>query len=274
MSYFFGVNSDSVSTLFGSLGGNNSGYNYLGDYASIKNGSYGKLVKAHYKNLESDKTNTDKTNTDNKVNKNDNNSIANSNTVNANTINANTKVDNSKAKTAAVDMKDTAAKLKSATEKLTGDIFTKKDITLSDGSKKTDFDKDAIYKAVKNFADAYNDTLDAAKNVSGSATANAVDDMKKLTSTLKNVLSNVGISVSDKGKLSVSEEDLKAADVSKLKSVFDTKGSYGYQIGADAANLVNAGEAKLSNLTKGSYMETGAYTTGIYGNGSMFSDYI
>lgn len=36
------------SSLFSSLGSSNSNLNFLSDYASIKNGSYGKLMKAYY----------------------------------------------------------------------------------------------------------------------------------------------------------------------------------------------------------------------------------
>lgn len=50
MSTFFGISSDAVSSLFSSLNGTSSSgtSSMLGDYASIKNGSYGKLLKTYY----------------------------------------------------------------------------------------------------------------------------------------------------------------------------------------------------------------------------------
>ena len=47
-----GYDSNSISMLFSGIGGKNSGTDILGinysDYATIKNGSYGKLMKSYY----------------------------------------------------------------------------------------------------------------------------------------------------------------------------------------------------------------------------------
>src|SRR5574344_1096227 len=70
MATFYGINSNSVNTLFSSLSGKtNSNHfvgfsndlSYLSEYSNIRNGSYRKLADAYYKkygtnNSESDKT--------------------------------------------------------------------------------------------------------------------------------------------------------------------------------------------------------------------------
>ena len=61
MSTFYGISSDSVSTLFSSLGGGNSATgNILSTYAQIRNGSYLKLAKAYYAKEETSKDKTNK----------------------------------------------------------------------------------------------------------------------------------------------------------------------------------------------------------------------
>jgi hypothetical protein len=71
MTTFYGLNASGASTLFSSLSSSNSNSttSLLSDYASIKSGSYYKLLKAYYSQTSSDETTTstitDKLNCDN-----------------------------------------------------------------------------------------------------------------------------------------------------------------------------------------------------------------
>ena len=49
MAIYFGMSADSINSLFSSLDGSNqTNLSFLGNYASIKNGSYSKLLKSYY----------------------------------------------------------------------------------------------------------------------------------------------------------------------------------------------------------------------------------
>lgn len=71
MSTFFGISSDAASSLFSSLNSttNNNTSSLLGDYASIKNGSYGKLLKNYYSQETKDRTTEEASNKDTVANK-------------------------------------------------------------------------------------------------------------------------------------------------------------------------------------------------------------
>ena len=57
MTTFYGLNASGASTLFSSLGSSNSNTtSLLSNYASIKSGSYYKLLKAYYSQTSSDES--------------------------------------------------------------------------------------------------------------------------------------------------------------------------------------------------------------------------
>ena len=132
------------SALFSSLNGGKStgigGGSYsLADYASIKNGSYGKLMKAYYgknKTALSDAASATKK--------------TNSKTATADTTSENASLQ----KSANALVKSAESLLKTGKDS----VFKEKDITIKDenGVEKTTkgYDTDAIYKAVSAFADA------------------------------------------------------------------------------------------------------------------------
>ncbi len=200
------TNNTDISTLLSSLGTNNSalGSINLGDYASIKSGSYKKLLKAYYDEQSSDASSTAKT----KTKKNSDASIDN---------------------TGLSTLKKDAENLKSSAEALSKDDLWKK----TDG--KNDMDK--IANAVKSFAQNYNDVIEQSSKVTSKDVSSDTKYMSSLTSTLSNSLSKIGVTVGADGKLSVNEDTLKAADASDIKTLFTGKVSYGSQIADKAATI-------------------------------------
>lgn len=251
-SFFYGVDAGSVGTLFSSLGSNNSSgissMSFISDYASIKNGSYGKLLRAYYKNdSTSSKTSTSKDSTD----------------------------EDTKTKTEAVSVRNAAADLKSSVNKLTdksSDLFDKKEVKGKDGVKTKDYDKDSIYKAVKSFVDDYNSTISAAGDSNNNSVLRKTSGMVSLTKTMKNVLDDVGISVSSDNSLSIDEKKFKESDMSIVKSLFNGVGSYGYQIGSAASTIINSSNTQIAQLSGSLYTNTGSYGNGFY-SGSFYADY-
>lgn len=258
MSYFYGMNSSMVSSLFGSMN-SSSGVNnmsFLTDYASIRNGSYGKLLRAHYKGqtaaVEAEKS------------KSKNTSVS-------------SKKEDTTTKNEAVSMRNAAADLKSSVNKLADkskgkNLFEKKDIKGEDGKTTQDYDKDAIYKAVKSFVDNYNSTIEAAGNSQNNSVLNKASGMVSLTNNMKNVLGKMGISVASDNKLGINKDDFMKADMEQVKSMFQGTGGYAYQVGSAASSMINSSNTQIAQISGSLYTGSGNYGSGFY-SGSFYSDY-
>lgn len=230
-----GFNFD-ISSLFSNLGSGNSFSSFnFSDYASIKNGSYGKLVKQYY--AEQKKTSVDDkaTSTTSKTKKAE-------------------AVDNAPL----AQMKKEADGLKSAAEALNKDELWKQ----TNG----EYDMDKIVSAVKSFANEYNDTISQSSKVSSKDIGQDVRYMSSMTSTMSKALSKIGVSVGTDGKLSVDEDKLKEADVSSIKSLFSGTSTYGSQI-ADKASEISKDAIMSSSI----YGSNGALSGSI---SSMFNKWI
>lgn len=205
-----------ISSLFSNLGsGNAFGSFNFSDYASIKNGSYGKLVKSYYaeqkKTPGNDKTTTTKP----------------------------TKKEETVDKTGLTQMKKEADGLKSAAEALNKEDLWKQ----TDGK----YDMDKIVGAVKTFASEYNDTITQASKVNSKDVAQDVRYMSSMTNTMSKALSKIGVTVGTDGKLSVNEDEMKKANVSSIKSLFSGSVSYGSQI-ADRASEISRDTVMNSSI--------------------------
>jgi len=206
-----------ISSLFSSLNTGNTmfGSFNLGDYASIKNGSYGKLLKAHYAEEKRSATESAKTAT------------------------AKSNVTSKKDNTPLSDVKKSADALKTSAE-----AFAKDDLfAVKDG----EFDKEKILGAVKDFAGKYNATLDKTAKVNSKDVATSTKFMTSMTDMMSKALSKVGVNVGTDGKLSVDEEAFKKADMNRVKSLFGERISYGSQI-ADKASEISKDAVMNSNL--------------------------
>lgn len=204
-----------ISSLFGSTSSNSAGNIFesinLSDYASLKNGSYGKLIKAYY--ADESGTSSSKTNTTNKTDATDNTGLS--------------------------QMKKDADSLKSAAEALGKDDMWKKTAG--------EYDMDVIASAVKTFVNEYNDTLTQADKVSSKDVSQDVSYMKSLTTTMSKSLSKIGITVGVDGKMTLNEDTLKEANASNIKSLFTGTVSYGSQI-ADKASAISKDAVMNSSL--------------------------
>lgn len=197
---------DSVSTLFSSL--KTSGFSSINfsDYNSIKNGSYKKLLKSYY--AEADTTAKKTSSTDKKK-----------------------KADTTD-KTGLTKMKQESDELKKS-----ADALSDKDLwKTTNGS----YDMDKVTKAVKSFADEYNNVIDQSKKVDNKDVTQYKNWMSNLTNTLSNSLSKVGVTVDKDGKLSVDADALKKADSKNVKALFNGSNSYAGQISQKAANISSA----------------------------------
>lgn len=241
MSTFFGVSSDSVGTLFSGLSTSSKTSNYAGstnilsDYYSIKNGSYKKLLTAYY----------DKFGEDSKID-------ANSST----STSADSTAKLSQAKSASGDLQESATNLLA---KGSTSLFKEAETKDDKGNVTTGYNMDKIYDGIKSFADNYNKTLDVAGKSNVDSISRSASSMVSTTKSNSNLLKSVGITINNDNTLSVDKDKLKSADVSTLKSLFNTAGSYGYSIGTKASQI-NA-SATIEAAKTNTYTNTGSYSS-------------
>lgn len=242
------------SFLFSNLGSRTAGTsasNFLADYASIKNGSYAKLMKAYYA---SDGKNSTL------------NSITKDKTQDTTDKKALTKVE-----TTSDALKESAdALLKTGSASL----FAQKDITTKDenGVESTvkGYDTEAIYKAVNSFVSNYNSVIGAVNDTSNSAINNRATTMVNATISNSKMLNKLGITINSDSTLSLDKDTFMSADMSKAKSLFNGNGSYAYRVSAQAS-LINYA-ADNAATSKGLYNGAGSFSsTGKSGN--LFNSY-
>lgn len=246
--------SSSVSTLFSSLGSSKStgsglfGIN-LSEYASIRSGSYGKLMRSYF-SMDSTKG-TSKSDDSTK------------NTIEDLATTTSTSKDSTKTLAAIEsDAKELTDSAKALYTRSNNKVFTKD----SGGS----YDTDKIYKAVNRFADDYNSMLDTAGKSSTNRISRSVSSMKNETSYNEKPLKEIGITVDEKtGKLSVDETTFKSADTEKIKNLFNGTGSYAYSVATKAA--MTESYAKSEAAKSNTYTKNGTYNYN-YNSGNIFTD--
>lgn len=236
------------SYLFSSLGtssssSSSSSLSWLSDYASIKNGSYHKLLKAYYAKQSSSADSTSSTDTKKTT------AYADATTTALN-----------KMETSSDALKDSADALLATGSK---SLFAEKDITTTDanGVKTTSkgIDTDALYKAVNSFVNDYNSVITASADVTDSTVGNRVSYLKSITNSNSKALSEIGITIGEDNTLKLDKDTFQAADTSKVEEVFQGAGSYGYQVSAQSS-MINYSTNSAINSTS-LYTSSGSYSS-------------
>ena len=245
MATISGYDSSSIGVLFSSLNSGRTntstmfgtsdllGINYS-DYATIRNGSYTKLMKAYYKKAASDAATS--------TSKDSSKTLAN-------------------IESAADDLKKASEALRTNGDK---SLFTKKQTTDKDGKVSYEYDTDKIYKAASDFVDSYNKMLKEGGDSNTNSILRSTKSMVNLTKANSNMLSKVGITIGTDNKLSIDETAFKKADMNTVKSLFHTTGGFGYQTSVQAGMIESyaKSEAEKANTYNKSGMYTYNYATG------------
>lgn len=225
----YNVNTD-YSLLFGGSPTVSSGGTFsLSDYASIKNGSYGKLLKAYYVQEDAQKV------------------YLNQDSVQKSTM-----------------IKSGADALKKSADALMNDSLwekkkvTKKDETTGEETESEEYDWETITKTVKAFIADYNDVIEqAGESNSKQVLRNAVW-MTGTTEANENVLSKIGITVGKGNKMELDEEKLKKADIGTLKTLFTGHNSFASKVSMKANSISNA-----AAWSSGTYKSNGTYNNSL-----------
>lgn len=230
------------SSLFSSkntmgAGSGSSMSTFLSDYASIKNGSYGKLMKAYYGKNTSNVSNIVKTK------------------------------DNADLDKTIASVKKSAESLKESTDALLQKGSKSVFQTDEDGAYHTD----GIYDKVSQFIKDYNSVIDSTKESSNSSILNTANNLVGITSVNSKLLNKIGITIGTDNKLAIDGEMFKKADMSQVKSLFSGNGSYAYNVSTKASMLtINAERA--ADKTSRLYTSNASYSNN-YNTGNRYSSF-
>ena len=250
----FGVNSNFFSSMLGG-GISSSLYSSLGDYAMIKNGSYGKLVKAYYAQMSDDKT-TSKTSSRPKRNE------------ETKVKEETDKKEYTETKTKSASLKNSASALMDVGKK---SVFTKTDVKDAEtGTTTQEYDTDKIYKAVKQFTSDYNALITDALKSRNTSIARKGTTLKGEMTARKDMLEDIGIKINSDNTLSIDEKAFKEADMRDVKNLFNGSHSLSakaYQKAIEINNLSSSAASSTSLYnSKAGYVASYAGT--LY-NGSL-----
>ena len=201
----------------------------LSDYAAIKNGSYGKLLKAYYAKQDAEKASSG---------------------------------GDSVQKSAM--MKSFADDLRKSADVLIDDeLWEKKKIKKKD--EKTgkeieveDYDWEKITKTLKSFVEDYNSVIEHAGDSNlNSVLRNAVW-LTGISESNENILAKIGITVGKGNKMELNEEEFKKADISTLKTLFTGHNSFADKVSMKANSISNAAAGSI-----GTYKSNGTYSNAL-----------
>jgi len=202
------------TNFFGSVSNTQTNNTFsLADYASIRNGSYGKLLKAYYAKQDSE---------------------------------ANDAAIEAENKELAI-LKNEADDLKSSMlDVMDEELYEKKKVKDKDGNETEEYDWDAIVKAMKSYVDNYNTLVDKTAESDDTAVLRNGVWMTKATSVNSGLLSEVGITIGEDNKLSLDEDALKEANMSTLKNLFTGHSSYADDVLRNASKISTAAVSAAS----------------------------
>lgn len=246
-----GYDSSSISTLFSSIGGNSGGTDLLGinysDYATIRNGSYFKLMKSYY-DLDSNKSSKSSDSSTSSVSK---------------TSSATSK-----------DSAKTLANIEESAQSLTStakELYTRSNNKVFAKDSAGNYDTDKIYSKLSDFVENYNSLLTDAGKSDVTRITNSLTSMKNATTKNESALSEIGISVDSKnGTLSIDKDTFMNADMSKVQALFQGTGSYAYGVATQSSMIDSYAQTEAAKAN--TYGSSGAYNYN-FNSGSIFTDY-
>lgn len=224
------------SYLFSALNTSKSGsagnLNFLSDYAAIKNGSYGKLMKAYYAETGSGDAVKKLAKSNNSVSKDDTETLT-------------------KVKSATDDLKESADKL------------------IANGSKSVwaEDDMEKVYSAVNDLVKDYNSVLDTMDKTNSTSILSRAKSMVNNTAVNEKLLGKIGITINEDNSLSIDKKAFLEADKTTVKNLLSGNGSFAYRLSASASMMNYAAEKEADKAA--TYTGTGAYGN-TFSSGSVF----
>lgn len=247
-------NKQDYSYLFQSLSSSSGGMgnlNFLSDYASIRNGSYGKLLKTYYaKKQDSGTEGSSKQSRSGDV--------------------LDRILEEKKNPKVSKDVQEANANLTTGLSTMRTSVSALQNSQTYTDTENGRSAEDKVVSAMKAYVSDYNNVLKAARGSTLTNKTAYVANMMSSTAANADKLSEIGVTVNKDGTLSLSAEKLKATDISKVQELFSSDDimSYGSVI---ASRLQFAGAASSAGTT-GSASNTGTNNTVSSGAGSLKAD--
>lgn len=232
--------STSLNNLFG---GFSSSFNFS-DYASLRNGSYYKLLKAHYaKNTDSASSSAKKT--ERTYNYWDYNEKIKKQL-------SGTSYSKDSAETLS-SIQKSASGLSSAAKTLSdsgkNSVFSGETTTDENGSERTKYDTDAIYKAVSSYVKEYNNLVQNTSSSQVGAINASRSSILSYTKANSSTLNSLGITINSKDNtLSIDEDKFKRADMDAAKKLFQGSNSYAARVGSAASAIESHAKYEASRV--------------------------
>ena len=203
-----------IQSMFGSTGGISG---MLGEYNSIRSGSYGKLLKSYYNGA----TNTD--------------TAAKGSTKTSNVLDR--ILEERRNPTVSSETGAANTQLSSSVSSLKNSLGTlQSEGTYQDeaGGKSG---RDKMTSALKEYVSSYNDALESSKKSTMSNVSSNLAGVVKATKENEEALKEIGITINHDGTLALNEEKLQTADTAKVQGIFDGNSAMSY--GSKAAARLN-----------------------------------
>lgn len=227
--------------------------NFLADYASIRNGSYSRLMKAYYG-----------------IGQNSSASASSSSTKNKSNNILDKILEEKKNPTVSKEVQEANANLTTSLSSLNKSVSTlQSDKTYEDADGETSA-ADKVVSAVKSFVSDYNNVVSSAKRSTLSSQTSHVASMMRSTTENANKLKEMGVTINANGTLQLNETKLKATDISEVKELFSTKDSMSY--GSKITSRIKFANASAGTSTSGTKDSTQTTTTPSTGTSSLKKD--
>lgn len=200
------------STLFQSLSTSKSGsgnMNFFSDYASIKSGSYKKLMKAYYGTGQSSSTTSagTKSSTSNVLDR---------------------ILEERRNPKVSEDVKEANSNLVSGISSLKNSVSTLQNDNTYTNTENGQSASDKVVSAMKAYVSEYNDVVNASKRSTMTNKTAYIANIMKTTASNADKLSEIGVTINANGTLQLNEGKLKATDISKVQEMFSSKDSMSY----------------------------------------------
>lgn len=205
--------------------------NLISDYASVKNGSYGKLLKAYYAKQDAE-------------------SAAGSGDSRQKLTLMSSSAESLKKSAAALNRSSLWEKKK----------MKKKDKETGEETDVEDYDWNSITKAVKSFVEDYNDVVGQAGDSDTKNVLRHAVWMTGVTDSVEKLLLQAGITIGKGNRLELDEDALKKANVTTLKSLFSGLGSFADKISGKADHLSRAASNAAARVKGTTYTKNGSYS--------------
>ena len=201
----------------------------LGDYNSIRNGSYGKLLRKYYG--ESTATEAAKSSVKSQSKSNVLDRI----------------LQERRNPSVSKEVSSANSKLSSSVSGMKSSLSTLQNAASYKDTEGGVTARDKVKEALKDYVSSYNDAVDSSKKSSMSSVSSNVAGAVKATTADRDALKEIGITVDNKGKLSFDEKKFQNADLDKVKDVFDGNKALSY--GSEIASRLNRVSSTSDNAT-------------------------